>query len=115
MVTDSIDSLLYSSLTNYYYRLSLEGYCEYKKVYKLLFLIFLNRILQGYYGFSVEENDFNKLMEYMYKVTGTCLTGPLVENTKDGIYTPSSLFIKLRESDSSTLRVSEEATLRKVM
>lgn len=68
-----MDNIIYDSLVKYYKILSHLGYKSYNDVYKILFLIAVNKFIKTF-GDTITKDDHRLIERSIYKVYGTrCL------------------------------------------
>lgn len=69
-----MDNLLYNTLNKYFNLLSNVGYNNYKSVYKILFIVFIEEFIRrDFYGYLTEE-DYSSIDRAFYYIYGTdCL------------------------------------------
>lgn len=69
-----MDNLVYESLNRYFTHLGNVGYTKQAEIYKLLFLITLQELLDGDFKELISEKDYEEINKALYCVYGsTCL------------------------------------------
>lgn len=106
-----IDDINLNALIRYYKRLSNYGYSNKDSVTKLLFLSFINDLLNNF-QYYITDCDYRSIVSSVYCIIGTdCLFPFKVFDTTDKLYKTNSSLI-FRNIESELHRISEDNLAR---
>lgn len=60
------------ALHSYFQILSKQGYKNYKEVYKLIVLCFLEELINSQYSFMLKDEDYRIIMNYIKCINESC-------------------------------------------
>lgn len=108
---DKLTNLSFIGLQNYFHTLSVFGYKNYREVNKLIALLIIEELLNGYFSSYINNEDYKSITEFLYSLYGsTCLIP--YPNYKCAVTFNQALNIPPRVSETSILRFSEDGVLR---
>lgn len=118
MYGDFLSKEAFEALRDYFNHLKKVGYLRYDTVYKLLTFLFIDKMLNGKYVFTLTEEDYKIMSEMLQCLYGTCLI-PYSEYTKrlpfvgdqrnDGNLRKAET-LELRHTENSEFRIIESRT-----
>lgn len=109
---DKLTNITTEALNRYFHTLSVLGYKNYKSVYKLLFLIFVEELLNNDIYAFITEGDYRIIVNAVYCILGKdCLFDMPSYETFDSLIHKSDNKKKYRISEDYILRISTGETL----
>lgn len=114
-----MDNIVYDSLTKYLKNLSLTGYVQDKKLYDVLFLVIIRKIIYQYFPSRITKEDYLNIDRALYKVFGNSYLIPYPQFTD--LYAMNKLhledvtdFLNSVDHRIDTYKKDTDATLNEV-
>ena len=76
-----MDNIVYDSLTKYFNTLSLVGYVQDKKMYDVLFLTIIRKIVYQYFPSRISKEDYTSIERALYNIFGNSYLIPYPQFT----------------------------------
>jgi hypothetical protein len=76
-----MDNIVYDSLTKYFNTLSLTGYVSDKKMYDVLFLTIIRKIVYQYFPSRISKEDYTSIERALYNIFGNSYLIPYPQFT----------------------------------
>lgn len=87
-----MDNIVYDSLTKYFNTLSLTGYVSDKKMYDVLFLTMIRKIVYQYFPSRVSKEDYTSIERALYNIFGNSYLIPYPQFTD--LYVMNKLYLE---------------------